>query len=162
MKVEQLAEALWRYEADAPYLEGEVVPDTGDYPFSQLEQWSREPHDGDCTGVEKPCCRCFAEQLLHKARWLVEQRLNGGESRELAELRCRNDWLTRNRDSWMRHGLRGGRPLTPSEKLDAASVALLHAIDQALQCYADGQDQVGREALQHAREVVLELSSVTK
>lgn len=88
---------------------------------------------------------------------LAEQRLGGDESQELAELRCRCDWLTRNRDSWLRHSLRGGRALTRDEKLEAARDAIQSAIDQAIQCYADGQDQVGLEALQHARAVALEL-----
>lgn len=159
MKVERLAEALWRFESQEPYLVDEEVPDGDGVIYEEMVQWAKECHDGDCTGVDQPCRCCLARQTLFKARWLVEQKLNGDDARELAELRCRCDWLTRNRDSWLRHSLRGGRPLTRDEKLGAARDAIRSAIDQAIQCYADGQDQVGLEALNHARDVVLELGT---
>jgi hypothetical protein len=157
MKVERLAETLWRYEAQEPYLDGEEIPDGDGVIYEDLVRWSGEPHDGDCTGADKPCCCCLASQTLHKARWLAAQDLDGDESRELLELRCRATWLQENRDAWMRHSLRGGRSLTPDEKLAAARDDLLSSIDQAIQSYAEGHDAAGREALNHAREVVLEL-----
>lgn len=162
MKVERLAEALWRYEAQEPYLDGEEVPDGDGVIYEELVRWAGEPHDGDCTGADKPCCCCLAGQTLRKARWLAAQKLDGEAARELVELRYRVAWLEENRDTWMRHSLRGGRALTPDEKLAAVRDDLLSSIDQAIQCYAEGQDLAGREALNHAREVVLELGRTSK
>lgn len=69
--VKQLALALHAYEADEPHIEG-----GGFYPrisYEELEAWLRREHDGDCAKQPQICRRCWAEEILRKAKWIANE-----------------------------------------------------------------------------------------
>jgi hypothetical protein len=44
--------------------------------WADVEEWLAEEHCGDCTGLPSPCPRCYAEDIVHKAKWITERLLN--------------------------------------------------------------------------------------
>lgn len=70
--VHRLAELLASYEMDEPHVED--PPGKGHYPpwtWAEIEGHLQAEHQGDCTGLPSPCLRCFAEAIVHKARWIA-------------------------------------------------------------------------------------------
>lgn len=68
----RLACLLWSYESDEPHTEGW---ESYFYPIvmkSDIDKCLNEEHDGDCIGKSSPCNRCYAEQVMHKAAWIVD------------------------------------------------------------------------------------------
>lgn len=75
--VKLLACLLASYEMDEPHVD---LPDLKDedshYPevdWEEFEGWMKEEHCGDCINLPAPCIRCYAEMILHKAKWIDER-----------------------------------------------------------------------------------------
>lgn len=76
-----LAVLLANYEVDEPH--GSSLPGANDggygtFTLADLEWMAMQPHHGDCTNEPESCQRCFAECVLHKARWIAERIENNG------------------------------------------------------------------------------------
>jgi hypothetical protein len=72
--VRRLAELLASYEMDAPH--ADEPEGTANYPnitWDQLVTWMGVEHHGDCVNLPCSCTRCFAEAIVHQARWMAER-----------------------------------------------------------------------------------------
>jgi hypothetical protein len=77
-KIKQLCCLLASYEMDEPHI---PIPGLFDeenlYPEFDWEKFEKNflktEHCGDCMGLPAPCNRCFGENILHKAKWIVER-----------------------------------------------------------------------------------------
>lgn len=72
-KIRLLACLLWTYEADEPHT-GKW--ESGHYPeitWGRLSGYLTQEHCGDCTNQPAACVRCEAEDVVHKAKWLLER-----------------------------------------------------------------------------------------
>jgi hypothetical protein len=65
----QLASILLSYEIDEPHF-GEKWNYSPFLP-SQIQDWEKEEHCGDCTHEPQPCTKCLIDELLYKAEWLI-------------------------------------------------------------------------------------------
>jgi hypothetical protein len=68
----KLASLLMKYKADEPH----AVQDSLHYPIileSQIMDWLKEEHGGDCTDECFTCQRCIVEEMVFKANWLIEE-----------------------------------------------------------------------------------------
>ena len=72
VNVGRLAELLADWECDCPYRDGEE-PTTPNWKWAHLQVFSQEDHHGDCTNEPFTCNRCFAEEIVNKARWIISQ-----------------------------------------------------------------------------------------
>lgn len=66
----ELASILLSYEIDEPHF-GEQWSYS---PFlvSQIKDWEKEEHCGDCTKQPQPCIKCQIDELLYKSQWLID------------------------------------------------------------------------------------------
>lgn len=65
----KLAGLLLSYEADEPHVPEESFH-YPDFTPDKVQDWLRGEHLGDCVKLPTRCCRCAAEEAIHKAVWL--------------------------------------------------------------------------------------------
>lgn len=79
-KVLELACLLAAYEMDSPHVSSPDL-DVGEedkqhYPDVSKEdfkKWLESDHCGDCIKLPAPCIRCFANDIYHKAKWILDR-----------------------------------------------------------------------------------------
>ena len=73
---QKLACLLACYETDEPHVDLPQCPASNHYPevdWKTLQEQSRSEHAGDCTNEPQTCLRCWAEMIVHKAKWISER-----------------------------------------------------------------------------------------
>ena len=66
-----LSVLLANYESDEPYKEGEKPPDM--WTWDRIQEELKKKHYGDCTQAPQTCMRCFMENVVKKAKWILSQ-----------------------------------------------------------------------------------------
>ncbi len=81
-----LARLIMMYDSDGPHFDLEQSEQY--YPevtIGQLREYLAEKHCGDCTNMPMTCMRCFAEDALHQADWLLDRLHTGDKEHVRAE-----------------------------------------------------------------------------
>jgi hypothetical protein len=75
---QRLAELLASYEMDEAYTREFFEPNQAHFnvAWADVERWLAGEHSGDCVDMPSPCPRCYAEDIVHKAKWITERLLN--------------------------------------------------------------------------------------
>lgn len=66
---------LASYEMDEPHT-GVYASEAVYYPEitpEEFQNWLDSEHHGDCVKISSPCIKCFAEQIAHKAHFIVDR-----------------------------------------------------------------------------------------
>ena len=71
INIKELSVLLANYEQDEPYKNGESPPDL--WTWKKIQWELSRPHHGDCTNEPMTCMRCFMEEVVKKAKWILGQ-----------------------------------------------------------------------------------------
>lgn len=72
MNYQILACGLWSYEVDEPHQENEEKPFFPSIEWEEIESHLQTEHCGDCVNLPATCVRCYAEDIVRKAKWLAD------------------------------------------------------------------------------------------